>query len=194
MIRQIQGNILKIEPRSVIVSVQGIGYQIHMAEASLLSLSKGQEITIWTHLAVRENSMDLFGFFTEQELTFFEMLLDVSGIGPRSALGIIGIASIEMLKKAIAHNDTSHLTKVSGIGKKTAEKIVVELRDKLANYIEEGGSLELQGDNEVFEALQALGYTIGEARHAMKEISADISDTGDRIKEALKAINQNNGR
>jgi Holliday junction DNA helicase RuvA len=119
-----------------------------------------------------------------KELEFFEMLIGVSGIGPKSALAILGIASIETLRKAIGTGDTTYLTKISGIGKKTAERIVIDLRDKFKGE-EKGGSLREELD--ALEALKSLGYSQNEAREALKEVPSDF-DTNGKIKEALKIL------
>ena len=113
---------------------------------------------------MREDVLDLYGFLDHRELEFFEMLISVSGIGPKGALSILGITSIETLRKAISTGDTSYLTKVSGIGKKTAEKIIIELRDKIG---EEKGGSSLQGELDALEALKSLGYSQNEAREAL---------------------------
>lgn len=191
MIRHLSGTVHATTPRSVIITIHGIGFEIFMTDSHLLPLKAGENLEIWTYMAVRENSIELFGFHQQHELDFFEMLLDVSGIGPRSALGIVGITSIETLKKAIANNDTSYLTKVSGIGKKTAEKIVVELKDKLANYMLAEGDTELSDASDVLDALQALGYTNLQAREALQQIPDDITETNERIKKALQIIGNN---
>jgi Holliday junction DNA helicase RuvA len=139
---------------------------------------------LWIHTHVREDALDLFGFLERKELEFFEMLIGVSGIGPRSALAILGIASIETLRKAIGTGDTSYLTKISGIGRKTAEKIVLELRDKIG---EEKGGSSLQGELDALEALKSLGYSQNEARDALKKVPAD-TNTNTKIREALKIL------
>jgi Holliday junction DNA helicase RuvA len=190
MIGHITGTILATTPKYALVNVQGIGYQVHLTEEKLRTLHTGGVVSYWTYLAVRETSLDLFGFDDEEELQFFEMLLDVSGIGPRSALSIIGVASINTIRQAIAQGDTSYLTKVSGIGKRTAERIVVELRDRLGSYMTAAGSSGLQSDSETIEALQALGYSLQEARTAAKEIPSDLTSINDRIKAALQIINK----
>jgi Holliday junction DNA helicase RuvA len=133
---------------------------------------------------VREDALDLFGFSEYQELEFFQMLLSVSGIGPRSALTILGIATTETLKKAIGSGDISYLTKISGIGKKTAEKIVIELRDKLEDS---GADSNLQGELDALEALKSLGYSQAEAREALKKVKSD-ADTNTKVREALKIL------
>ncbi len=152
---------------------------------------KDKRISLWTHLAVRENALDLYGFEHLNELNFFEMLIDISGIGPKSALGIVSIESIDTLKKAIASGDTSYLTKVSGIGRKTAEKIIIELRDKLVAHKEEAGSTTLRTESDALEALKSLGYSNSEARDALKQVSADTEGTSARVKEALKILGKN---
>jgi Holliday junction DNA helicase RuvA len=139
-------------------------------------------------MAVRENSLDLYGFVTTEEMDFFTLLLDVSGIGPKSALSILIVAPLDTLKKAIATGDTSYLNKVSGIGKKTAEKIVIELRDKLHAFKHEGSASELRGESDVVEALKSLGYSQNEARDVLKQVPATIEGTNARIKEALKIL------
>ena len=106
-------------------------------------------------MAVRENSLDLYGFQNIEELNFFELLLDVSGIGPKSALSVLSVASIKTLQKAIATSDTSYLTKVSGIGRKTAEKIVIELRDKLKAFSSKENMADLRDEGDVIEALKS---------------------------------------
>jgi Holliday junction DNA helicase RuvA len=133
---------------------------------------------------VREDALDLYGFLNREELEFFEMLINVSGIGPRSALAILGIASIETLRKAIGTGDTSYLTKISGIGRKTAEKIVIELRDKMGKELG-GGSLQVELD--ALEALKSLGYSQNEARETLKKVSPN-TNTNTKIKEALKIL------
>lgn len=189
MIAYISGKIIQKTDKSLIVQAGGVGYQIFVS-TDVLSRSPalGETTELWTYMAVRENAMDLFGFETIDEKNFFELLLSVSGIGPRSALSILSIAPMTTIKKAIGSGDTSYLTKVSGIGRKTAEKIVVELRDKLSalGHNDESGSL--RGESDVLEALQSLGYSLNDARNAAKEIPADIVGTNARIKEALKIL------
>jgi Holliday junction DNA helicase RuvA len=185
MIGSIKGKITLKTDKFLIVETNGVGYKIN-ASADALSKAKktGEEIMLWTHTHVREDAFDLYGFLNREELEFFEMLLSVSGIGPRSALAILGIASIETLRKAISTDDISYLTKISGIGKKTAEKIVIELRDKMGKDL---GGASLQGELDALEALKSLGYSQNEAREALKKVSPD-TNTNTKIKEALKIL------
>lgn len=190
MIGYLSGTVLHTTVNYVLVDVRGVGYKVFPTSETLRVLKLGSEVALWTHLAVREQSQELFGFPTEEELIFFEMLLDVSGIGPRSALGIIGIASVESLRQAIGSGDISYLTKVSGIGKKTAEKIVVELRDKLAEYKTTDDDQTRAHSADVLEALCALGYRESDARRALQQLDAETVGTQARITEALKILNQ----
>ncbi|MDD5720982.1 MAG: Holliday junction branch migration protein RuvA [Candidatus Pacebacteria bacterium] len=185
MIGSIKGKIIFKADKFLIVETGGVGYKINVSPDVLSKTKKvGDEMTLWTHTHVREDALDLYGFLERSELEFFEMLIGVSGIGPKSALAILGIASIETLRKAIGMNDTSYLTKISGIGKKTAERIVIELRDKIGTELE-GSSLQEELD--VLEALKSLGYSQNEAREALKKVSPD-ANTNTKIREALKIL------
>ncbi len=166
-----------------------MGYKVFCSPEVLALQSLGAQSSLWTYTAVRETALDLYGFATTDELGFFELLLDVSGIGPKSALSILSVASIDTLKTAIATGDTSYLNKVSGIGRKTAEKIVIELRDKLhAHKGEDGTPSTLRSESDVVEALKTLGYSQNEARDALKEVPRSVEGTNARIKEALKIL------
>ena len=185
MIGSIKGKIISKTEKFLLVETGGVGYKISVSP-DLLSKGKklNEEVFLFIHTHVREDAFDLYGFLEQEELEFFEMLLGVSGIGPKSALAILGIASIETLRKAISTNDTVYLTKVSGIGRKTAEKIVIELRDKIGKE-KEGTSLQEELD--ALEALKSLGYSQNEAREALKKVSPE-ANTNTKIKEALKIL------
>lgn len=198
MIGSIRGKIALKTEKFILVETGGVGYKISISPDTLSKTSKiGDDIFLFIHTHVREDALDLYGFLNLKELEFFEMLINVSGIGPKGALAILGIASIETLERAIGTGDTSYLTKISGIGKKTAEKIVIELRDKLSEKVKnsrEEGSL--QGELDVLEALKSLGYSQNEARDALKKVTLGHSPTGEapdantntKIKEALKIL------
>ena len=187
MIGHIEGSVRKVAAGFAILSCGGVGYKVATTKDVLSRLKKGSEAALWTHLAVREDSLDLYGFQTEEELSLFELLLTVSGIGPRSALAILDIAAPETLRSAISVGNASYLTKVSGIGRKTAEKIVIELRDKVG-VAKEGSSAALSGEEEALEAMRSLGYSAQEARDALRNVPADIEKPGERLRAALKAI------
>lgn len=184
MIGHLTGKIIYTDIKSVILDVSGVGYKIH-TNTAVLEKNIDKDVDFWTYLVVRETALDLYGFQTKEELSFFELLISVSGIGPKGALGILSIASLHNLKHAISTGDTSHLVKVSGVGKKNAEKIVIELKDKIENIGGEG--VYLSGDMDALEALKALGYNEREAREALKKVK-DETDTGEKIKKAMKLL------
>ncbi|HEY5383075.1 MAG TPA: Holliday junction branch migration protein RuvA [Candidatus Paceibacterota bacterium] len=178
---------------AVLIEVGGVGYVARVPLFSLdtLRLRAMEEISLFIHTRVAEDALDLYGFPTEDELLFFKQLMSVSGIGPKTALGILNISDVATLRRAIAAGDAAALTKVFGIGKKSAERLVVELRDKLAlEQTSRGESVQGSGgDSEVIEALTALGYSLQEARGALKHIGAVPSlGVNERISRALKAL------
>jgi Holliday junction DNA helicase RuvA len=183
MIGHISGKIIHRDLKSAIVDVSGTGYKVYMNTASLDGQS--EKTDLWTYLSVRENALDLYGFKTKEELDFFELLLTVSGIGPKSAMAIISTASLSNLRRAIAEGDVGHLTKVSGVGRKNAEKIVLELKDKIEMLDQEDGLIS--GDIDALEALQSLGYNERLAREALKKVS-DAQDAAEKVKRALKLL------
>lgn len=189
MIARIEGNIVHITEKFLIIDVSGVGYKIHVTTEALSSSEIGEHSSFWIHTAVRENSIDLYGFKTIDEMSFFELLLGVSGIGPKSALSVLMVAPIDTLKRAISTGDTGYLNKVSGIGKKTAEKIIIELRDKLKDYKNESYTPEsMRDESDILEALKSLGYSQYEARDALKEVPSTIIGTNARIKKALQVL------
>ncbi len=185
MIGYLRGKIIHNDIKSILLDVNGVGYKVFTNGGSL-DTKTNQEKEFFTHLAVRENALDLYGFVTRQELEFFELLLTVSGIGPKSAMAILSVASISTLKTAISTEDSSHLTKVSGIGKKNAEKIVLELKDKIGDYVFDG-KLESH-DSDALEALKALGYSEKESREALKKVSG--TTTEEKVRATLKNLNK----
>lgn len=188
MLGSIKGKIILQKEKFVIIETAGVGYKISVSPDTLSKTKKSDEVLLYIHTHIREDAFDLYGFLDYKELEFFEMLIGVSGIGPKGALAILGITSIETLRKAISTGDTSYLTKISGIGKKTAEKIVIELRDKMKNSVsDEAGNASLQGELDSLEALKSLGYSQNEAREALKKVSGDLN-TNAKIKEALKIL------
>lgn len=186
MISHINGKVIHRNDKFLVIDVGGVGYKI-FGTGELISMTKeGQEVSVWTYLAVRENAMDLYGFKNKEESDFFELLITVSGIGPKTALNILNLAAISSLRKAIATGETAHLTKVSGIGKKMADKIVLELKGKLIASEETTHGIKEEVD--ALEALKSLGYSHKEARDALKEIDPDIKETGAKVKATLKIL------
>ena len=179
---------------AVIVEVGGVGYiaRVPLFTLTLLRPQLDDSISLFIHTRVAEDALDLYGFPTEEELLFFKQLMSVSGIGPKTALGILNVSDVATLRRSIAAGDAAALTKVFGIGKKSAERLVVELRDKLAlEQTARGESSHVGGDDaEVVEALSALGYSLAEARGALKQIgkAAKGASVNTRISAALKAL------
>ena len=185
MIGNISGKVLVKDAGTITVSVGGFGFVVRVTADTIKSVREGEEVNLVTHLAVREDALDLYGFLTKEELSFFKLLIGVSGIGPKSALGILSVAPPKILEKAVVTGNTSYLTKVSGIGQKNAEKIILGLKDKIGGVEGESG---LEDDEDVVLALRSLGYGGKEIREALKKITEDVSGAEERIKEALKQL------
>ena len=168
----------------VVLDVSGVGYLI--AVRSIFDFTHESTMTLYTHLAVRENALDLYGFVLSEELRMFEELIRLPKIGPKSALQILIQADVATLKHAITTTDPLYLTKMSGIGKKTAEKIVNELKNAFDDEIVRE-SLP-HGDSDVIDALLALGYAHKDVREALAKIPVGVTDTKKRITEALKIV------
>jgi len=179
MIRQITGTVVSVEPAGAVVDVAGWGVFVHMAFSE--TLTPGTTATILTHMAVKQDGIELYGFTDAADQRFFGQLLTVSGVGPKTALSILSRASRESLETAISARDISYLTRVVGLGKKAAEKLAVELSEK----IETTGTREDGVDAEVFDTLVALGYTEREARKALGTIPMHVMGRDARLKAAL---------
>jgi Holliday junction DNA helicase RuvA len=190
MISELHGTLMNSNDRSATLLVAGVGYELYMSPGFLLELltQYGQEKVFYTYMHVREDRMELYGFPNTDDKKFFEMVLSVSGIGPRSALGILDVAPLGTLVSAIMQGDASYLTKVSGVGKKTAQKVVLELRDKVEKLGIKADASAMREDNDAVEALQALGYSLNQARDALKNIPEDMTEMNERIKFALKNL------
>ncbi|OQA36794.1 MAG: Holliday junction ATP-dependent DNA helicase RuvA [Parcubacteria group bacterium ADurb.Bin326] len=170
----------------VVLDCNGVGYKVFVADKILNGARVGETMILHVYTQVAETALDLYGFATREELDFFELLLTISGIGPRSAMDILRKAKIEDLVKGVESGDFQLLAKVSGIGPKTAEKIVIGLKDKLTGgyTVESGGWNNDFGD--ALEALISLGYNSTQARDALSRCQA--TDAGEKIKEALKIL------
>jgi Holliday junction DNA helicase RuvA len=183
MIRTLQGVIQDTTETSVIVDILGFGIAVYAPSYDIAHLHVGDTVRFYTYLALRENAVDLYGFSEEKTRAFFELLLGISGVGPRSALGITNLAPVETLIDAIRGRDISYLTRVAGVGKKMAEKIVLELKDK----IPEGDTVAQGDDIEILDTLIALGYKEREAKVALQKVPNTITDKDARLKAALKS-------
>jgi Holliday junction DNA helicase RuvA len=187
MIARLTGEIVDVGLTHIIVQVGGVGYLVAVTSSSGYTL--GTSTSLHTYLAVRENALDLYGFETREKLSMFEQLIKLPKIGPKTALQILSQADIEILRRAVQTDDATYLSKMSGIGKKSAEKIVAGLKDILGDADFEGHETgENARDSDVIDALITLGYSQRDALLAVQKIPGDITDTNARIKHALKYI------
>jgi len=191
MIGRIAGRLLAKQPPQIIVDVNGVGYEVDVPMSTLYQLpATGEPVTLHTHLAVREDAHQLFGFATEGERTLFRQLIKISGIGARTALSVLSGLSVAELHEAVRGQDGARLTKIPGIGKKTAERLLLELRDRLpkgAVAVSAGGVASETGD--IANALAALGYNDKEVQWALTQLPAGIAVT-DGIRQALKLLSK----
>lgn len=193
MIGSIRGTLLhNAGDWCLIETVSGVGYKVFISgdTATILFTKTDSEVFMYTYTVVREDALDLYGFVSSEEKEFFEQVISVSGVGPKSGLAIVSIAPLQILKSAIASGDTSYLTQVSGVGKKSAQKIILELQDKLAKEIEFSGTISTghNEDREVVEALISLGYTQSEARSSLKRVDDSIQGMQSRLTAALRSL------
>jgi len=190
MISLIQGKVIGNNSGQVsILTAGGVGYVVYCSLAGLKDWQVGNDVSVMTYLAVRENALELYGFINDSERGLFLRLIQVSGIGPKTALHILSLGSVDEISGAIARGDLVYLTKVSGIGKKTAERIVVELKDKI--LLVDGGNSDSAPEGvlgDVVEGLIALGYQASEAREVIKKIDSVGKSTEQILKEALQNI------
>lgn len=187
MIGSLNGTVRSRGLGSLVVEVSGIGYRVAVTTETALETTVGSPVFLWTHLAVRENSLDLYGFTDKETLDIFELLITVSGIGPKTAINILNVASLQMLRQAVVSSDTSYLTRVSGIGKKNAEKIVLELKDKL-KVTKDDGDIDIRSEGDALEALVSLGYSERDARDALKRVPKEVKGASERVMAALKTL------
>lgn len=187
MIAQLQGKIAGINGSAVIVMVGGVGYKVSVSPYTLGKLAGEDEVLLHIYTQVREDILALYGFLDEEELAMFELLISVSGIGPKVGLSILSIANVNTIKTAIVNKDPSILTRVSGVGKKTAERVIVELQNKVdaVGLEDQAGALVGQ---EALEALTALGYSVTEAREALKLVPVEVAEVGARVRQALRNL------
>lgn len=201
MISYIKGELISIEEDKVIVDVGGIGFGIYMPAQSMNYLpSSGEEIKLHTYMNVREDAMQLYGFLTRDDLNVFKLVIGVSGIGPKGGLSILSQMSPDDLRFAVMAGDSKTIAKAQGIGKKTAEKLIIELKDKLniedvldksdeREFITSNVNVSNEIQAEAIQALVALGYGSSESAKAVKKVSLDNDTTvEDLLKSALKNI------
>lgn len=190
MIAHVRGIIAEKFGNAVIVDVQGVGYEVQLAEPDYAKMNLSEEVTVFTYHHIREQSQDLFGFSSLAAKKVFELLISVQGVGPKAALAILSLGESEAVRNAIANEDAVFIAKASGVGRKTADRVIVDLSDKvgaplLYNTTANDVVQELSHTDEALEALIALGYTLNDGLAALEGVSTDLS-TADRVREALK--------
>ncbi len=199
MIGCLTGTVCALEAPMVLLDVQGVGYEIDTPLSTFCQLKQGQNVTIWTHMVVREDAQLLYGFLDTSDKSLFRILLKVNGVGPKMALGILSGMSSAMLVQAIDMQDITTLTRIPGVGKKTAERLVIELRDRLKALHSSGDSagnlnvnqIQLTANSPVAEAeaaLVSLGYRPLEAQKAVAVFKEQYTETADLIRAALKSM------
>lgn len=202
MISRLQGLLIEKLAPHVIVDVQGVGYEIDLPLSTYYQLpALGEPVTLWTHLSVREDAHQLFGFHDRDALHVFRILIKISGVGPKLALALLSGMDVDALRNCIVREDVMTLTKIPGVGKKTAERLVIELRDKLSHFGNRqvlsgaavGNALPLLADpvspvEEAESALVALGYKPLEAQRAVKAVTGAHTETAELVRAALKGL------
>lgn len=200
MIGCLIGEVFALEAPTVLLNVNGVGYEIDTPLSTFCQLQKGQKVTLWTHLAVREDAQLLYGFLNQQEKIIFRTLLKVNGVGPKMALGILSTLSVEMLVHTVENGDVKTLVKVPGVGAKTAERLMIELRDRFKAFSTGAAAsgtsttqIQFTGNSAVAEAeaaLQSLGYKPAEAQKLVNAAKGDFTEASDIIRAALKSMNK----
>jgi Holliday junction DNA helicase RuvA len=189
MIASIRGTVQQTGENWVVIDLGGMGIKVSVPVPLAARARTGQPLALFTHLQVREDALALFGFETPDQLSFFELLLSVSGIGPKVALSLLSHFSTDALRPAVGGGRPERLSGIPGVGKKTAEKIIFHLKDKLAAGAEAGGAGWSETDTEVIAALTSLGYSIVEAQTALQRIPAEApTDAESRLRLALQAM------
>ncbi len=186
MIGFLQGTVQQVNTNRIIVNVRGVGYVVSVTDATQQACSVQDEVELFIHAIIREQNFDLYGFISEQEKKIFELLITVNGIGPKVALNILSITTIETLAQAVLSQDSTVLTKVSGIGKKNAEKILLELENKIdETMISDEARAHSSDDVEVMEALEALGYHPRHIQDALRNNNFDGLETKSKIRTLI---------
>ena len=193
MIGRIAGSLLEKNPPQVVIDVAGVGYEIDVPMSTFYNLPKlGEKVALFTHLVVREDAHLLYGFGTESERATFRQLLKVSGVGPKVALAVLSGMSVNDLAEAVMTQESGRLTKVPGIGKKTAERLLLELKDRLKVDVRisvGGDATAISSASDILNALISLGYNDKEALFAIKQLPKDAS-VADGIRQALKLLSK----
>jgi Holliday junction DNA helicase RuvA len=192
MIASINGTVLKVGAEDLIVGVGGVGVRVHVPKTVLEEAPVvGRSLRLHTHLVVRETELTLYGFETEEDLALFQVLLTVSGVGPKVGLAILSTLSPEMLKRAVMEEETAVLRRVPGIGKKTSQRLMFQLRDKLdLSALDTAVPLVSDVDADVIDVLTGLGFSIVEAQSALQHVPRDVETVDQRVQRALQYLDQ----
>lgn len=189
MIASIEGRVRAVSRDALVVDIGGVGLRVACPQPTLTAARAGEPIFLHTYLVVREDELSLIGFAATEELELFEKLIGVSGIGPRLGLAILSAMAPDALRLAISQEQPDLLARIPGIGKKTAQKIVLELKDKVgAGEATEGLAALTEADAAVIDALTALGYSIVEAQRAVQALPRDVADVEERLRRALASF------
>jgi Holliday junction DNA helicase RuvA len=190
VIGRIAGKLIAKHPPQIVVDVHGVGYELDVPMSTLYQLpATGTDVTLLTHLLIREDAHQLYGFSTESERSLFRKLLKISGVGARTALSVLSGMSVADVRQAVTEQDSGRLTKIPGIGKKTAERLLLELKDKLDIAVVAVQSEASTAGSDVINALLALGYNDKEAQFAVKHLDSGLSVT-EGIRQALRVLSR----
>ena len=189
MIAYIKGKVSQKLGKSVVLLTGGVGYEVFLSLKNLETVKVDEEHEFFIHSYIKEDAFTLYGFSSLDELDFFKKLITVSGVGPKSALNVLALANVDELKRAITSGDSSMLQQVSGIGKKTAERLVVELKEKFIVDLSEA-AIDTDDAKQVVEALVSLGYKVAEAQEIVKQLPKEEADLATKIKQALQFVNK----
>ncbi|MFA5750597.1 MAG: Holliday junction branch migration protein RuvA [Candidatus Shapirobacteria bacterium] len=185
MIGSLRGTVLEITPTDLLLEVADVGYRVIAAPGTLAKYRAQETCFLYIHDHIREDAHDLYGFTIKDEMTLFERLIGVSGVGPKVGLAILSLGSAETVKRAIMAGDLGTLTSVSGVGTKIAQKVILELKGQLVDLESATGP-----DREVIDALVSLGYSVSQAKDAVKGVSPEVTDVSLRVKEALRRLSK----
>ncbi len=187
MIYSLQGTISEKEKDFIVIETNGVSFQIFVSGFLLEKIKLNQNIKILTYLEVKEDALTLYGFENKTELKYFKFLVAISGIGPKSAINILSLIRLEDLERAVLNEKIDILTKVSGIGKKTAQRIILEFKEKINKNFKSQPNQE-EDDSLIVDALITMGYTLSQSREAIKKVPLEIKGTDQRLKQTLKII------
>jgi Holliday junction DNA helicase RuvA len=188
MLSRLTGTLAEKTPPQLLIDVNGVGYEVDVPMSTFYNLpSIGERVTLLTHFVVREDAQILFGFLTHDERATFRLLVKISGVGPRTALSILSGLSVNELAQAVSLQESGRLIKVPGIGKKTAERLLLELKGKLGDAVGTPVAVASDAQGDILQALVALGYSDREAAASLKTLPKDIG-VSEGIKQALKAL------